>query len=705
MKGCFGPLFLLCGVLLPFIAWFVEVTTRICTSVFFDPLPTPLHQLLWLLVPLSNLWIYLRLYRGNTVSRGLGLVSGMAQGVLLAYTVLFLPLVPLSIIAVIAYGLGFCSLSPLLALPVTLVAFRRVQPRPHARFPGIALAVLLLAVGELPEAITYAGLHLAAGAAPERGLQILRDHGDRELMLKACYQKPEWNNSPVGMIAAQGGPPEPEEARKIFYRALGVPFNAYPPPKSAERLFLDDEAGWDWEWDADLAGEEVGRRFRALSLAESDLRARVDSTGSTVLWTWDLTFANGRAQQREARCQLLLPPHGVVSGAKLWVKGEPRKALIASRAKARQAYEQVVSQSRDPLLVTTKGPDRVLVQCFPVPPEGEMHIQLAITAPLLVGEKTALMKPPAILERNFALTEGHEVAVECPLHHTGLPAEVAARGLTSPELGDWITRPVLPQLWSKDLTGGFTQATWSPVRPGAPRWLVLDGSASMQPYRADVAAALRAWKPSGPVTVLLADDQVRNLGDNLEEAAKAWEAAPLVGGQDAVPALLQAKDGEVLWVHGPQPVLLADLAPLRERAHDILSLAVTPGPNRVLDDLGCVEAVRTGPLREDLPPRTWQQLALGRSQTAGELAKVDDLSRLWAAQECAHGGPDALKLAVAYHLVTPVSGAVVLESEEQERRAGLRPGEFDEIPVVPEPSVVVLLTALGVFAGVWRLRR
>jgi len=708
LSGGFRPLFLLCGVVLPFIAWLVETSTHICAETFFDPLPTPLHHLLWLTVPLSNGWIAALLWREAQRRTGLGLLSGVAQGVLVAYTVLFLPLLPISVFAIMI-GLGLCSLSPLLALPVTLWGFRLVRPRPGGRLLGVALGLGLLLMGELPEAVTAFGLRLAAGAAPQRGLQLLRDYGDRELMLKACYQQSEWNNSPIGMIASQGSPPEPAECRRIFYRVTGTPFNAYPPPPSAARLFPDDELGWEWEWDEDRAGEEVGRRLRALTLDDSNLKARVDSTGSTVVWTWDMTFENGKGTDREARCQLRLPPGGVVSGATLWVKGEPRQALIASRAKARQAYEEVVSQRRDPLLVTTKGSERVLVQCFPVPAHGEMRIRLLMTAPLLGGE---VLKPPSILERNFSLEEPHELALECPIPNTGLPARVPARGLSSPELESTIKDPEHPEVWCADPNGGFTAGKWTEPSPEAgPSWLVLDGSAAMQPYRADLAAALRAWKPTGPVGVLLAGDEVRTLlppgpHADLEEAAKAWEQAPLVGGQDAVPALLQTT-GQVWWVHGAQPVLLADLAPLRARAKDILSFPVTSAPNRVVDELGCPEVVRTKPLRQDFPPHPWWGLTLSHSavRPAGKESNVTDLSRVWAARQAAGGGSDALKLAVKYNLVTPVSGAVVLETREQEQRLGLRPADLDDIPVVPEPGSLALLAVLGLFAAGWRACR
>ncbi len=95
--------------------------------------------------------------------------------------------------------------------------------------------------------------------------------------------------------------------------------------------------------------------------------------------------------QREARAQVLLPPGGVVSRVTLWVNGEPREAAFAGRGEVRAAYQQVaVQQRRDPVLVTMSGPDRVLVQCFPIQPNGgTMKIRLGITVPLLIESTSA----------------------------------------------------------------------------------------------------------------------------------------------------------------------------------------------------------------------------------------------------------------------------------------------------------------------------
>ncbi len=91
------------------------------------------------------------------------------------------------------------------------------------------------------------------------------------------------------------------------------------------------------------------------------------------------------------------------------------------------------------------------------------------------------------------------------------------------------------------------------------------------------------------------------------------------------------------------------------------------------------------------------------------------LVRLWAKDEVerrlAGKSPEdekaALDLAVKYQLVTPVSGAVVLETQAQYDQFGLRPVDANTVPTIPEPEEyllfgVVLSLIIWLF---WQFRR
>lgn len=65
---------------------------------------------------------------------------------------------------------------------------------------------------------------------------------------------------------------------------------------------------------------------------------------------------------------------------------------------------------------------------------------------------------------------------------------------------------------------------------------------------------------------------------------------------------------------------------------------------------------------------------------------------------------EATQLAVAYQLVTPVSGAVVLETKQQYTAAGLTPVEPGTVPTIPEPEMVMLIVMVAALL-LWLLYR
>jgi hypothetical protein len=238
----------------------------------------------------------------------------------------------------------------------------------------------------------------------------------------------------------------------------------------------------------------------------------------------------------------------------------------------------------------------------------------------------------------------------------------------------------------------------------------------------------------------LTANQARGLPgrESVAAALASWRAS---GGQDSIPALVRARDlaaekpdGVIVWVHGPQPVLLQPVDALaqawerRPEGPTLYELSTEPGPNRVIEKLDVLTAVhsvpRFGSLEDDLSRlirllqpggRTFalkreatdteaQAKAGGAYRTAGHLA------RLWASSEvsglrAARKTREAVRLATLYQLVTPVSGAVVLETAAQYAQTGLTPVDPQTVPAIPEPGTLALMVAAVLVLLTWRVRR
>jgi hypothetical protein len=95
----------------------------------------------------------------------------------------------------------------------------------------------------------------------------------------------------------------------------------------------------------------------------------------------------------------------------------------------------------------------------------------------------------------------------------------------------------------------------------------------------------------------------------------------------------------------------------------------------------------------------------------GALETSLHLARLWANDEvrrlaAARQTEAAIRLATAFQLVTPVSGAVVLETQQQYAQNNLEPVDAMTVPSIPEPSTwLLLVVGLVVLLLAYRARQ
>ena len=357
-----------------------------------------------------------------------------------------------------------------------------------------------IAIGalEFQPAITRVALEWADDVGPrrqQRGIQILRSVGDEETMLRACYERARRFTNLASLFISRDNPLQQLEARTIYFRVTGKAFNSQPPP----RLYTRDgrwEVAEEFSWESDDAqgGDAVEGRLRGLSLEDSRIDARIHSQAGLAYLEWTLQFRNHSNRQQEARTQILLPPDGLVSRLTLWVNGEEREAAFAGRGQVRQAYENIVRQRRDPVLVTTQGKDRILVQCFPVPPNGgKMQTRIGMTVPLQMLDLTrGTLLLPHMVERNFSLAHGLEHALwvesrnplSSPLatllssskgeSEFKLHGQILNHELVSPQAAIEVTRPeATKRVWTRDPTK--RRLGLRPVGHRA-RWLLRHGA-------------------------------------------------------------------------------------------------------------------------------------------------------------------------------------------------------------------------------------
>ena len=739
-------------------------------------------------VPLAQLHVWFIIRRGATRHPFLAeLLNAVVIGISVFYSIVYLPLMPFGAMLLIL-GIGVLPLTPLLSLIAAImmsiqlkriIALTSPQRSPWAKVRilllGLTVTTVLLTAIELPASITRYGLQMAASQSAEtkaRGIQFLRTWGSKDYLLRACYERTGRATDLVGFLFSISAPVTTSEARAIYYRVTGETFDASLPPKRIGGRFIAQDSV---EFDRNHGSENVGHKLNGLSLSSSRFDASADADGGVAYMQWTLSFNNDSDLQREARAEVQLPPGGVVSRLTLWVNGQEREAAFAGRSKVKAAYQQIaIRQQKDPVLVTTAGRDRILVQCFPVQPHGEMKIRIGITAPLMLASNTqAKFLFPHFVRRNFLIPEdlrhAYWVEAKTPMTNPAKPGKpwwesenpkivhgrLKDMELSNPESTITVERGNVLDVWSSDPFGPRGFVVQQSIQERVPLHmnrivLVVDTSAAMSKSVLEIIEAVRSLPDDVDLKLVLTNIEGVDESAQKKVVEGSWASgsallsADLEGGADNVPALVHAWDlaaskpgnNAIVWVHGPQPVELYSVEELRQRwerrpyGPTLYSVQTTVGSDEIekkLDGVNEVKSVpRTGTLSSDLQTlfgrlngkiKTFEYVRSSKKldpevDLLYALQTSDHLARLWANDEVARivAARDdslndaAIMLAVNYQLVTPVSGAVVLETDAQYRATGLQPVNAGTVPTIPEPEMVILIAIVILFLS-WLIYR
>jgi hypothetical protein len=771
-----GAWALLLGVFLPGITVLIELASRMCASTFFDPMPTWLMAFLVGLVPAVNLILWLALKKEREVPVWTLRLLGGAFLVSLVFMLVMLPLYPISLIAIIYFGLGLLPFAPLFAVIVTTVGLNRVADRQtnvwhHARV-GMLMGAGLLLLADLPVSATRLAVDMASrnSGDDQSAVTLMRWVGNENDLLRMAYGASGNGGGLSSMLLlgnwtsniwGRGIIDETVTARRLYFRATGKAFNAEPTPRGAGSRGTFFNRG-----DNDQGRSSVGGRVDTLSLASSRIDGSISTEDNLAYAEWTSEIANADNVAGEARFTMALPEGAVASRATLWINGEPREASIAGRAETRAAYSEIVERQRDPLLVTTTGSGRLLVQAFPVPAKGKMKIRVGFSAPLAIardGSRSLAM--PAIVEENFNIRPSQEHAVwfegDGLREQSGWNATPLPKGTMKLQasIADDQLRTVRPRIVVSAITIGSTRTgqidgakgsapisavqtiTTADTPKLAELAILLDGSVSNKRSGVALANALEGIAPGTPVSLLVASERPFSVPAapwspaHKTRIERAIESVNFAGGVDNIPALttllekLPQSAATLLWVHSAQSTDFDDstarLTQHLERSGAVLPALIryqsTPGRAFTLQDQPWFDTARmvapSGDIRNDLtillsdltrPGKRWQVI---RGEATGAGTGSPHIVRLWAANKLAAGGPyrddaraEAIALAHQLNIITPVSGAVVLETEDDYKRNGLPVPSTDKVPSVPEPHEWALI-AMVIFMVGYVLRR
>jgi len=754
------------GIALPIIAVIVELSTSICSEVLFDPLPTIPHVLIYLLIPVSNI-ISIRACTKGKTNNWINWLNVMAFGVSVFYGLIFLPLLPLGIIGILFLGIGLCGLSPLLGLislwtlnkRLRSIATSKTENVYPSKIKGLLLAACILILASFSLILTHIGLGMTkqeSSVIKKNGLNLLSLVPNKKHLKYWCYFPKK--DIRQGLFASNAQTDFPtRKIQKIYYQVTG---RSCLQTKPSNQILRRAE---NWRWDPDLGGDDVGGKVNKLSLSASRMDGVVQAQEGLAYFEWTMKFQNFASFNQEARAEIQLPPGGVVSRLTLWIEGEPREAAFGSRSKTKGAYKSIVQRQQDPVLVTTRGPDKIQVQLFPVLPGGkEMKVRIGITAPLWIdnqGEELKL-RLPKMIQRNFDIDQklNHHVWMESKSKLSlaenelskSLDGDIEKLKISIPQKNmiqsKYASLVIEPQT-STDLEEIIVvQSTKTPTLKIAQKIkrkpshvdhlvVVLDTSVSNQKFHHTLSTVLKKSISTFNITSLVLSGR-EGVEVIQQDDLSRFELAKhdFKGGTDNITALLKAMDMAtlqpntgILWLHGPQPVLLSDTELFlqwvaRSKIHPLIyAFSLGQGSNKVIQKLESTHIFQSipqlGTLETDLtmafeylmkPDQVYQysRKAITHAPSNAVTSNSQHVVRLWAfnrIQELLQDRTEksktqALKLAMTHQLVTPISGAVVLETQAQYKANDLEPVEAGTVPTIPEPEMWIMLMILLILA-------
>ncbi|NHZ96451.1 hypothetical protein [Massilia sp. CCM 8734] len=656
-----------------------------------------IHLFLIASMALANAMLVRAMRRGQGVlSRPLALLHAVTTGASAAYALLLLPLTLAGVASLACHGRAvplLASLAPLAALSATLAA-RRLHdqrarlsggaPLPRA-WPAVLLALALIGALELPSVITRVGMRMAAGPAPAtsaNGIRLLRYLGIERIILRRCYDEHRESADLAAIVLGMDGATSMEDARAIYYRLTGAPFSAMPHPVGS--------AWRPWKiYDRERHSAVVGGRVAKLRLTASRIDGTIDARAALGSLEWTMLFHNDAEHVSEARARIIVPAGAVVTRVTLWDDVGEHTLPAAGGATAREAEFAEPDVRRAPVMVSTAGRDRILLNLPNVPGEGELTVRIAMSVPLVLNEPAlGYLQLPSFSEHNVGIapTLRHAVTVQSDSalrgapgmrEQAGDPLAFAVRGEFAeplPGMGAAIIgalrTPAETHAWSPDPStpGGAIVQVIGQQAARIPRRvaLVIDGSAALAAQREQLARAATSFPGNVELGVIVAGGQapqvfLHDTSDSLASVRHLQDIA-FEGGHDNSAALLMAwewvaasSDGAVVWIHGPQPLMPGSADALlqhyRQRPTQVrmYSLEAVTGPNVLWEQMDGIASLASVPriasLHDDLVRLLtgWrpaaQQVVVERgrasaAQPAREQASAH-LTLLWAGERAA----------------------------------------------------------------------
>lgn len=384
-----------------FLNWFVGCFS---TNVFiniFENLPIWVYVVTFLFC-ISNFAIYNN-FKHKYFSRILYLLNGCSYLLILYYAIYLIPFAPLSVLGILALGLGFYGLVPMIVLVSHTVILIHNFDKNRKNAFAFGTGILLVFSGFV---IFTLFLHFESKEVSKSGITNSFDSQNPDLPTYITISqkiKPNFLNEillkkDIVYISSDNffqfrsfnsfGNNKQYNERKTHNPIINL---AYLFTRSLD-LTSDDRINiLKSNFDKRLETEEQlwdGKDLFTKNIKEDVIIYAKERLAYTEI-TLDIACAEKSWGDKEAIYSFQLPEGAVATSLSLWVNGIERKGILTTKEKAKKAYDQIVGvEARDPSLMQWREGNKIVVRIFPIRYDLPRTFKCGFTTPLKVDKKT-----------------------------------------------------------------------------------------------------------------------------------------------------------------------------------------------------------------------------------------------------------------------------------------------------------------------------
>lgn len=383
--------------LIPFLFfnWFVGC---FCTNVFiniFENLPIWVYVVTFLFC-LSNFMLY-GTYKDKLITPISYFINGFSYLLIVYYMVYLLPFAPISFVGILALGLGFYGLVPMIVFLSHTTALMKLLPNNRTNWISFCIGILTVFISFIVFTIK---LNNESGKMSENLVtKSFENNNDLPTYIKISQNlKPNFFNEIMlkkGIVYvctdnlfefrgfdSFGGKQYNERKTHNPFVNLAYLFSENLDLSADDRINILKS-----NFDKRLETEEQlwsGNDLVTRNIKE-DVKIYADNRLAYTEITMDVACEKDSWGDKEAIYSFQLPEGSVATSLSLWVNGIERKGVLTTKEKAEQAYKQIVRvEARDPSLMQWKEGNKVVVRVFPISKELPRTFKCGFTTPLKV---------------------------------------------------------------------------------------------------------------------------------------------------------------------------------------------------------------------------------------------------------------------------------------------------------------------------------